>query len=437
MLATVALVVYGHRRRPRKDNGMLDYLLMGRQLTLPLYVMTLTATWYGGIFGVTQIAFQHGIYSFLIQGLFWYATYILFALVFVKHVRKYSALTLPQLVTRMFGNKAGKLSSVFNFFNVLPIAYATSLGLLLQSITGMSFQLSVLVGVVAVACYSMYGGFRAIVYSDVMQFFLMYAAVISVIYFSYQTHGGLSFLQQALPTSHFSLTADVPLLTTFVWGFIALSTLVDPNFYQRIFAARSEQVARRGILIATLVWMVFDLCTVFGAMYARAVLSDHDASNAYLIYALQVLPSPWGGLLLAGICATILSTLDSYMLIASTTLSYDIGNYKSRIVPHATALAMTATITILLSYLFAGEIPHIWKTLGTYSAACLLFPVVCGFFLPAQAIKDTHFVCVCLASAVAVTVWRYLGWELDELYIGVGVSIIGIAFSYLAYKKNS
>ena len=418
---------------------MLDYLLMGRQLTLPLYVMTLTATWYGGIFGVTQIAFQQGIYSFLIQGLFWYATYILFALVFVKHVRKYSALTLPQLVTQMFGRKAGKVSSVFNFFNVLPVAYATSLGLLLQSITGLNFYLAVLIGVLAIACYSMYGGFRAVVYSDVMQFILMYAAVVSVVYFSVKTYGGLSFLQQRLPASHFSLTADVPLLTTFVWGFIALSTLVDPNFYQRIFAARSEQVARRGILIATCVWLIFDLCTVGGAMYARALLPDHDASNAYLVYALQVLPSPWGGLLLAGLCATILSTMDSYMLIASTTLSYDVANYQNRtkITPHVISLAITATITILLSYWFAGKIPHIWKTLGTYSAACLLFPVACGFFLPTKAIKDRYFVWTCVASALAVTVWRYLGFELDELYIGVGVSIIGIGLSYLAYRKNS
>ena len=42
-----------------------DYLLMGRKLTLPLFVATLVATWYGDILGVTQIAFQYGVYNFV------------------------------------------------------------------------------------------------------------------------------------------------------------------------------------------------------------------------------------------------------------------------------------------------------------------------------------------------------------------------------------
>src|SRR5690606_30270257 len=103
-----------------------DYLLMGRRLTLPLFVATLVATWYGGIMGVAQIAYQDGVYNFITQGFFWYLTYIIFALFMVKKVREKNPLTLPDLVENHFGKKARFIASIFNFTNMLPIAYITS-----------------------------------------------------------------------------------------------------------------------------------------------------------------------------------------------------------------------------------------------------------------------------------------------------------------------
>ena len=142
LVATFVLVVYGIRRKDKSTSAQasfLDYMLMGRQLTLPLFIATLAATWYGGIFGVTQFAFEKGIYAFLIQGLFWYATYIIFAFFIAPAVRRFNVMTLPQLVTQMFGPWSGRLSSVFNFFNVLPITYAISLGIFVQTISGGDF----------------------------------------------------------------------------------------------------------------------------------------------------------------------------------------------------------------------------------------------------------------------------------------------------------
>src|SRR5688572_16930813 len=76
LLLTLASVVYGQslKKKLSQDERMstLELLLMGRQLTLPLFVATLVATWYGGIFGVTALAYEKGIYNFLTQGVFWY-----------------------------------------------------------------------------------------------------------------------------------------------------------------------------------------------------------------------------------------------------------------------------------------------------------------------------------------------------------------------------
>lgn len=444
LLITLLLIIWGQQQKKQNKNSwsLIDYFLMGRKLTLPFFVATLVATWYGGIFGVTQIAFEYGIYNFLTQGIFWYVTYIIFALFLVPHLKKYKAITLPELVEQMFGPRSGKLSALFNFFNVVPISYTISLGLFSQMIFGGSLLLNMILGTGFILIYSMSGGMRSVVYSDLAQFFVMCLGVFLVLLFSVGQFGGLTFLQQNLPPSHFSPLGGNSLLTTFVWGFIALSTLVDPNFYQRCFAASNTQVAKKGIIFSTCIWFCFDICTTFGAMYARAVIPAAESSTAYLTYSLQILPEGFRGLLLAGVLATIMSTIDSYLLIAGTTLSYDIFGLKkkSRAWKHHASLIFVAILSIVMALIFDGNIKFAWKTLGSYSASCLLFPMLFGYIFPGK-ISDKEFFISSLGGVLAVTSWKIWGhltpWAfLDKLYIGL-MATSSLLLFFLFIKKSS
>ena len=446
LILTLASVLYGQtlkKKSQQKDDeeyNFIDLLLMGRQLTLPMFVATLVATWYGGIFGVTKIAFEQGIFNFVTQGFFWYIAYIIFALFIVSKVAKYKALTLPNLIGKMFGPRSEKLSAVFNFFNVLPIAYVISLGLLIQAIFGCTMLTGMLIGTSIVILYTLYGGFRAVVFSDIVQFFVMCLGVFLVLFFSVKLFGGISFLKDNLPVTHFSPTGGVGLATTLVWGFIALSTLVDPNFYQRVFAAKSEKVARNGILISTLIWFLFDICTTAGAMYARAVIPEAASDKAYLIYAVQILPPGIRGFVLAGILATILSTLDSYLFIAGTTVSFDMmpKKWKGKVSLYHLGIIFVGLLAIFMGIVFEGNIKEVWKTLGSYSASCLLLPVMYGYIFPGK-IKDMQFVFASLLGVVTVSIWRNVAlpgfWQnVDELYMGIIATSLGLV-SYGLYWK--
>lgn len=441
LVLTFLSVLYGQMLKKNRESNsdeirFVELLIMGRQLTLPMFVATLVATWYGGIFGVTKIAFEEGIFNFITQGFFWYIAYIIFALFITQKVAKYKAVTLPDLVEKMFGPKSGKLSAVFNFFNVLPIAYVISLGLLIQALFGLSFLLSMIIGVTVVVLYTLYGGFRAVVFSDIIQFFVMCLGVFLVLLFSYKLFGGLSFLKANLPESHFALTGKVGIATTLVWGFIALSTLVDPNFYQRVFAAKDTKTAKKGILISTVIWILFDICTTAGAMYARAVIPNAAADKAYLIYALQILPNGIRGLVLAGILATILSTLDSYLFIAGTTVSHDMmpKRLRGKVSLYHLGIFLVGVLAVVMGLVFEGNIKDVWKTLGSYSASCLLLPVVYGYIFPGR-IKDKQFVFASVLGVITVSVWRNIElagfWQnVDELYMG----ILATSFGLLSYS---
>jgi SSS family solute:Na+ symporter len=448
LLLTAISVIWGNGLKKRnssknqEDYDYLDLLLMGRQLTLPLFIATLVATWYGGIFGVTSIAFEQGIFNFVTQGAFWYVAYIIFAFFIIDKVKAYEAVTLPNLIGKMFGPKSEKLSAVFNFFNVLPIAYAISLGTFSQMIFGGSLWVNTTLGIFFVVMYSMWGGFRAVVFSDLVQFFVMCLAVFLILLLSITTFGGLDFLTANLPESYFSLTGTVGIGTTFVWGFIALSTLVDPNFYQRCFAATNSKTAKKGILISTFIWFCFDICTTFGAMYAKAVIPEASSGHAYLIYAAQLLPSGVRGFMLAGILATILSTIDSYLFLAGTTLAYDLApkRFKNSTLFHHLGIVLVGVISIVMAEVFSGDIKTVWKTLGSLSAACLLFPVLFGYIFPKK-ISDNQFVAVCLMGVITTSYWRNANHEgflqnVDELYIGVATTAFALMVFYFKNTKK-
>lgn len=438
LILTFSSVIYGQMKRKRQlaqKEHFLDLLLMGRRLTLPLFVSTLVATWYGGIFGVTRIAFESGVFNFITQGVFWYASYMIFAFFMVQKIAPYKALTMPDLIGKMFGPRSSRLSAVFNFFNVLPIAYLISLGLFTQNLFGGTLFLHMGLGLIVVLSYSSMGGLRAVVYSDLIQFFVMCFSVAMVLFVSINTFGGIGFLESKLPTSYFKLTGHHGIGPTLVWGLIALATLVDPNFYQRCFAAKNIQTARKGILISTVIWCFFDICTTLGAMYARATIPEADSAQAYLTYSLQLLPAGLRGLFLAGLLATILSTLDSYLFLAGTTLAYDLAplKWKGRPWVHHFGVVLVGILALVLAVIFDGNIKEVWKILGSYFAACLLFPVVAGHIFPKK-ISDLSFVSSTILAAIVVTAWQLLPLsnqlsQIEPLYAGLLASALGLFLS--------
>ncbi len=414
---------------------------MGRQLTLPFFITNLVASWYGGIFGVTKIAFESGIYNFITQGLFWYVAYLIFALFLVDKVTAYNAVTLPDLALKLFGKKSSKVASVLTFFNILPISYVMSLGLFFEVIFGLSFINGMILGLVIIYAYSLFGGgMRGIVFADFVYAFVMCLAVATLFFYSIFHFGGFEYLTPRVPTSHFTITGGESVGSMLVWGFIALATLVDPCFYQTCLSAKSPQVAKKGILISIVIWFCFDICTTFGSIYARAFIPDADPKFAYLLYGVSVLPAGLKGLFISGILATIISTADSFLLICSNTVSYDILGFRGKkiIWLNHISFLLIAVFSITLALFFKGDIKMAWKTLGSYMAASLLIPIIVGLKFPNK-ISDNRFIVSSILSIIGITWWRYqqtfeLAKRVDAFYVGLLISFFVIMPGLLNIK---
>jgi SSS family solute:Na+ symporter len=419
-----------------QEVSRLEYLVMGRSLTLPMFVATLVATWNGGILGVTQISFEKGIFAFVTQGALWYIAYLIFAFGIASKVRQAEGCaTLPDYLRMKFGPMAERIGATFNFIDILPIVNVISLGVFLEMLTGWDPTVSMFLGLIFVLFYSFFGGFRAVVYTDMVQFVFMYIGIVLVVCFSFNQYGGLEFLQQNLPASYWDPT-DGDIGQTVLWGFIALSPLADPNFYHRCMAAKTPKVARNGLLLSVVFWFIFDICTTIGGMYAKAVMPMLEAKTAYLTYSLGILGSPLKGLFLGAIIATILSNMDSNLFLGGATASNHLLPESLRNKPvfrHGSTMVV-GLLSLALSTLFNGNVYEVWKTLGSYSTACLLVPLMLGIFLPVK-ISDRAFAFASFLGIAALTAKRYAfdGWlpEVDEFYFGLAGSTIGVVSSVL------
>ena len=379
----VAIGFFSGRHSARA--GAVEYLLAGRRLTVPLFVMTLVSTWYGGILGVGEFSYRYGISNWVVQGAPYYVFAVLFAFLLAKRIRESGLATIPDRLAQVYDRRTAILGAVLTFLLSTPAPYVLMLALLLQLVTGWHLVTCLLVGTLVAVSYLFTGGFRSDVYTDVFEFVLMFIGFGVILPFSYWKFGGLAFLASAVPPDHLTWHGGNSLQFIVVWFFIALWTLVDPAFHQRCYAARSGGVARRGILFSVLFWLIFDAMTATAGLYARAVLPPLDQPVlAFPMLAQVTLPAVAKGLFYIGLLATIMSSLNTLAFVSATTLGRDLlwrlrpgGPGETRMIQ--LGLVVTAVLSIGVALAIPSVIKQ-WYTIGTVLVPGLLIPLVTSYF---------------------------------------------------------
>lgn len=363
-----------------RGGGGGDYLLAGRRLTLPAFVATLVTTWYGGILGIGEYAWRFGISTWLVFGVPYYVSAVLFALWLAPRLRASGAVTIPDLLADAYGRPASIAGAAAVYASTVPVAYLLMLGVLLAQVTGWSLWSAVVIAAIFSAVYVGLSGFRAVVRTDVLQFVLMYGGFFLLLPAALAHTGGLAGLWAQLPDTHRAWDGGLGWQTVVVWYLIALQTVVEPAFYQRVFAARDPRTARTGVLVSVALWVVFDFLTVFSGLAARVLLPGlDDPMTAYPALASLVL-SPWvAAVFMVGLFATIMSTLDSYLFIAATTVGHDFAPRVSDpgVVRRRTRVGLVASAGLAAggAMLFTSAV-QVWHHVGSVVTSALLLPVL-------------------------------------------------------------
>jgi len=434
------LIGFGFYRTKQAGKDPEEFLLAGRKLSLPGFVVTLVATWYGGILGIGENTYSYGIQTWFIFGLPYYIFAILFAFLIAGRINETKFISIPDQFHGRFGKTAGVVSALYILFLASPAPYILSIGILLQFTTGLSFGLSLLMATGLSLSYIWIGGFKAVVRTDGLQFGFMFVGFLLLLIFSMKSSGPISEL--VLPVSHLNITGGASIQYIVVWFFIALWTFVDPGFYQRCAAAKSPQTAKKGILISIGFWFIFDMLTLSSGLYAKALLTAGDPLFAYPRLGAMVLPPLAYGIFITGLLATIMSTIDSLGLISAITFGRDIlwriqsptstdklkwNNESTMFVRKG--LIITAFIALILAFSIPSVV-KLWYGLGSILVPGLVLPFLISF----KNKRPKENILLMMVSPVLVSIfWILLGKLLNGYPFGLEPFYPGILTSVLVY----
>ncbi|MGH8496437.1 MAG: sodium/proline symporter [Gammaproteobacteria bacterium] len=258
-----------------------------------------------------------------------------------------------------------------------------------------SMTASVLIGAGIIIAYTLMGGFWAASVTDVLQGLLMAASAVILPVCALIAVGGFDGLAQTLHEA--SALADAPYpppytliaTTGFVLGTlgIGLGYPGQPHVVNRFMALGSRRSLERGRVIAIAWAMVVYSGMLLLGLCGRALYgSIADAEQVFFEVANRLLPPVWAGIMLAAVLSAIMSTADSQLLVAGSSVTHDWRHVESdsrRALMLSRVVVFGVSIVAVLLALYAPQaifsrVLFAWHAIGSAFGPLLVLRLV-GF----------------------------------------------------------
>ncbi len=258
---------------------------------------------------------------------------------FVPFYLRSGVFTMPEFLERRYGPAARWYLAVISIVGYVLTKISVTIaagGLVFEALMGIDFWTGALVVVLATGAYTVFGGLRAVLYTDLLQMFVLVGGAIAVTGLGLAELGGPGALLEAAEPGALSLWKPLsdpdfpwtgilfgaPILGVWYW-------CTDQFIVQRVLSAASEDHARRGTIFGAylklLPLFLFVLPGVVAGALARSgrlELADPDQALPVLVGAL--LPVGLRGLVVAGLLAALMSSLSSVFNSCSTLITRDV-----------------------------------------------------------------------------------------------------------------
>ena len=429
----------------KKHTDFDDFFLAGRSLTTPLLITTLISTYYGidVLFGDSQLGFTNGVVAWFGYARPTYAFFLIAAFFLAQRLKEEDFKSLPDILDKYYGKKTRYVGAITSFIYSLPALSLYGFGMLGDVILGWEPIMGMLVlGGIALV-YTLTGGFWAVVLTDSIQFLFMCVVLALAVPFAMNFIGGFDKMIDILEPSYFDTMGDLSIWLIIIYASTGLAILVEPTFYQRIFAAKSYKNVRNALIIGIFIWGSYDWIITIIAMAAKTgalqgILPTDVAPDAALLTVMvAALPAGALGLFMAGVLSTEMSTLDSYCLVAGGNVAYDI--YRPAIKPDATdeELIKKTRYGILLSWILGlamavsfDQMLGLWVFMASILISSVLVPILLGLFIPRfrKALAGFLSAGLGLASTVILNIYIMMTGTFDVMEETYIIQWFGIDF---------
>ena len=465
VVAYVVLIVgigfYFSRHQESTD----DYFLAGRSLTWSVIGFSLFASNMStsSLVGMAGDAYAYGIAVYNYE---WMAALVLiiFAVFFLPFYLRAEVFTMPEFLERRYDARSRYYFSAVTVLGniVIDTAGALYAGALIIQIIYPSFPMwqSVVILAILSGLYTIAGGLKAVVYTDVIQAVLLIGASIVVSAIAFAKVGSWQAVVDATPPDMLRLVQPIDdpvlpwpgLLTgVFLLGFYFWGT--NQFMVQRTLGAKNLDHGRWGALFAGFLKVPVIFIMVLPGTFARVIYGPEAIEKADMVFPtmlFDLLPVGIRGLILAALVAAIMSSVDSTLNSASTLVTMDfVKKWKpdasnrvlviiGRIVTGVFMLLAAAWAPVILDF------PSLWQYLQTV-LAYLSPPVVACFVLGlfwTGANRDSAFagriVGHIAAVLLAVAEWQIAGFSIQFLYIPAILFVVsGLTIAVVSWNGEA
>ncbi len=351
------------------SGGVSEFFVGGRKMHR--FVVALSAVVSGRsawlLLGVTGMAYTMG--ASAVWTVVGYITVEMFLFLFyarrIRHFAEaHDCVTLPDFFAARFGDRSGVLRSILIVIILLfMVGYVSAQfvggGKAFAGSFGLDQQLGVVLTALIVVVYTTLGGFLAVSLSDMLQACIMIVALVLVPTLAILDFGGLGPVVDQLGT--FDPTSIDPFALTIGAAIgalgIGLGSPGNPHIIVRYMSIADPDQLRYSAVVGT----VWNVVMAWGALFIGltgrvyfpdvAMLPNADTEQLYPLLAAQHLHPVFFGIVVASIFAAIISTADSQLLVAASSVVRDLYEkilHRDETVPQRLLVRYSRMVVVLL-----------------------------------------------------------------------------------------
>ncbi len=371
------------------------------------------------------------------------------------------AMTAAEYIGRRLGTRVQQfftyLLTLVTLFIIGGVLYPV--GKLVYVATPFSLETCIIALGLMVILYTAMGGLWAVLVTDVLQFVILFAAVLILVPLALERTDGLRAFVQKVPTDFFKVFNG-----EYTLGFTLAFTLYHIiyiggswAFVQRYTSVSTPRESKKVAYLFAGLYSLSPFLWMLPPMIFRSLkpdLTGLEAEGAYMLMAQLVLPAGLVGLMLAAMVSATASTANTLLNMLAAVFTNDI--YKKLIAPDATETtqvrvgrSMTVVfglvaIGIALLVPRIGGLVNLVLSIAAITAGSLLLPVLWTLFSKKQ--NAQSILLVSLVSLTAGLIFKFLtpaifNFSLSraaEMSVGVGLPLVLLAFfEWIVFRKKA
>ncbi len=445
LLITIAIGLLAARR----VKNTADFAIAGRNLPLVMIVTTTFATWFGSetVLGIPARFIEGGLGG-VVEDPFGAGTcLILVGLFFAGKLYRMTLLTISDYYRERYGRIVEVACSLIIMLSYLGwvSAQVTALGLVFNLLSGGSISIPVgmLIGVVSILAYTLFGGMWSVAVTDFIQMIILVLGLTTIAVFAGNMAGGADKVVSLVASKDLFKFWPEPSFHDMVFFFAAAITMMlgsipQQDVFQRVMSANSVNAATKGPVIGGFCYILFAFVPMFLVASALIIMPEQtaellkdDPQKVLPTLVMEKMPFAMQVLFFGALLSAIKSTASATLLAPSVTFTENIWRqFRPRVSDRQELRTMRITVLVFSCFVLAYAIymqgTSIYEMVsGAYQVTLVgaFVPLVMGLYWKRASTQGAI-----LSIVLGIGVW--LGFIVSPLGTTFPAQLAGVLASF-------